>query len=74
MLTGDTAVSHGDAMISGCRVQERGVVQREVGYCPQVDALMDFLTGRQHLVMYAQLRGIPRHKVGVVSHGNVIVM
>ena len=63
MLTGDTGSSLGDALIASCSVQERGVVQRSVGYCPQVDALTDQLTGRQHLTLYSHLRGIPRGKV-----------
>lgn len=65
MLTGDTGSSLGDALIDSRSVQERGVVQRSVGYCPQVDALTDQLSGRQHLTLYAHLRGIPRSKVSV---------
>lgn len=30
-----------------------------IGYCPQVRGLNDFMTGRQHLLLYAALRGIP---------------
>jgi ABC-type multidrug transport system ATPase subunit len=68
MLTGDTSPTLGDALIRGRSVQERGVVQTAVGYCPQVDALIDQLTGRQHITLYARLRGVPRAKVpGVVE-------
>ena len=63
MLTGDTNSSLGDALIHGRSVRERGVVQQSVGYCPQVDALTDPLSGRQHLTLYSRLRGIPRAKV-----------
>ncbi len=34
-----------------------------IGYCPQVDALIDQLTGRQHLVFYSRLRGLPPSQV-----------
>ena len=65
MLTGDTGSSCGDALIHGRSVKNRDVIQRAVGYCPQVDALTDQLSGRQHLTLYAQLRGIPRSEVRV---------
>ena len=71
MLTGDTSPTLGHALIHGKSVQERGVVQRAVGYCPQVDALVDQLSGRQHLTLYARLRGIPRSKV---SRGVVVLV
>jgi len=34
-------------------------VQKEIGYCPQFDALYDELTAREHIQLYARLRGIP---------------
>lgn len=30
-----------------------------MGYCPQFDALLDQMTGRETLTMYARLRGLP---------------
>ena len=34
-------------------------VRQRIGYCPQFDALIDQLTGRELLSMYARLRGVP---------------
>jgi len=34
-------------------------VQGCLGYCPQFDALLDLMTGRETLYMFARLRGIP---------------
>ena len=34
-------------------------VQQRIGYCPQFDALIDRLTGTEHLALFARLRGIP---------------
>lgn len=34
-----------------------------MGYCPQFDALLDHMTGREMLVMYARLRGIPERLI-----------
>lgn len=37
-------------------------IQYSVGYCPQFDALIEQLTGRETLEMYANLRGLDKHK------------
>ncbi|XP_064150853.1 ATP-binding cassette sub-family A member 17-like [Loxodonta africana] len=34
-------------------------VWQYIGYCPQLDALLDHMTAQETLVMYARLRGIP---------------
>ena len=34
-------------------------VRQRIGYCPQFDALIDQVTGRELLTMYARLRGVP---------------
>ena len=33
-------------------------VHQTIGYCPQFDALYDELTAREHLHLYARLRGV----------------
>jgi len=33
-------------------------VRRLLGYCPQFDALIDTLTGREHLVLFARIKGV----------------
>jgi len=42
---------------------DMGSVRQTIGYCPQVDALIEPLTGRQHLVLYCRLRGIPKKEL-----------
>lgn len=43
-------------------------VQQNLGYCPQFDALIDQMTGREALTMYARLRGIKENQIkGVVN-------
>lgn len=37
-----------------------------IGYCPQVDALDDLLTGEEHLYFYGQIRGISKRELGAV--------
>ena len=72
MLTGDTRITHGGATVAsedikvsmgcmGCgRGGSRGI---PLGYCPQVDALIEPLTGREHLTLFARLRGLPLKQV-----------
>ncbi|MEQ2174294.1 hypothetical protein GOODEAATRI_006354, partial [Goodea atripinnis] len=38
-----------------------------IGYCPQVDALDDLLTGEEHLYFYARIRGISKREIAGVS-------
>ena len=47
---------------SSCSTQLRHVQQR-IGYCPQFDAIIERLTGRELLTMFARLRGIPESKI-----------
>jgi ATP-binding cassette subfamily A (ABC1) protein 2 len=59
MLTGDTPITKGDAIIHGCSVRsELYSAFHYIGYCPQFDALYDELTAREHLNLYATLRGV----------------
>nr|KAF6488605.1 ATP binding cassette subfamily A member 3 [Molossus molossus] len=64
MLTGEETITSGDAFVGGYSISSdiRKVRQR-IGYCPQFDALLDHMTGRETLVMYARLRGIPERHI-----------
>uniref|UniRef100_A0A673N6E8 ATP-binding cassette sub-family A member 3-like n=1 Tax=Sinocyclocheilus rhinocerous TaxID=307959 RepID=A0A673N6E8_9TELE len=64
MLTGDESITSGDAFIDGYSIlRDVKKVQQRIGYCPQFDALLDHMTGRETLSMYARLRGIPEKYV-----------
>ncbi|XP_033029913.1 phospholipid-transporting ATPase ABCA1 [Lacerta agilis] len=64
MLTGDTDVTGGDAFLKGnsilSNIQD---VHQNMGYCPQFDAINELLTGREHLELFALLRGVPEKEV-----------
>ena len=64
MLTGDCTFSAGDALVEGysCKTQIE-LVHKRVGYCPQFDALLEDLTGRETLEIFCLLRGIPRSQI-----------
>ncbi|KAJ8416455.1 hypothetical protein AAFF_G00357430 [Aldrovandia affinis] len=72
MLTGDIAVSSGEAFLNGysIRTQMRDVHQN-MGYCPQFDAIDDLLTGREHLELYARLLGVPEKEVKTVAEWGI---
>uniref|UniRef100_A0A8C5HQW8 ATP-binding cassette, sub-family A (ABC1), member 12 n=1 Tax=Gouania willdenowi TaxID=441366 RepID=A0A8C5HQW8_GOUWI len=74
MLTGDVSPTDGTAQIRDrdgrlvdimeCR--NKGI---NIGYCPQVDALDNLLTGEEHLYFYARIRGISKRQIdGVMNY------
>lgn len=64
MLTGDIKISHGEAWVQGISLKRNmKEVHKNIGYCPQFDALIDDLTGRETLNLFALSRGIPRFKL-----------
>ena len=57
-LTGERAITYGDAYINGISISNQTKVRRFVGYCPQFDALFPLLTGREHLSFYGRVKGL----------------
>ncbi|TMW58106.1 hypothetical protein Poli38472_011694 [Pythium oligandrum] len=59
MLTGDVVPSSGTATLSGSDILTQQIeVRRQIGYCPQDNALFDLLTVREHLELFARIKGI----------------
>lgn len=60
MMTAEFPPSSGDATLGGFSVKnEPEKTRRRVGYCPQFDAHFTNLTGREHVELYASIKGIP---------------
>lgn len=60
MLTGDHICTSGEAHINGYDVStEMHLARYNIGYCPQFDTLLENLTTREHLNLYAAIKGIP---------------
>uniref|UniRef100_A0AAY4CPM1 ABC transporter domain-containing protein n=1 Tax=Denticeps clupeoides TaxID=299321 RepID=A0AAY4CPM1_9TELE len=72
MLTGDTDVSSGDASVAGYSILSNILdVHQSMGYCPQFDAIDELLTGREHLDLYARLRGVPESEISRVAEWGI---
>uniref|UniRef100_A0A8C4NXX6 P-type phospholipid transporter n=1 Tax=Dicentrarchus labrax TaxID=13489 RepID=A0A8C4NXX6_DICLA len=68
MLTGDIDVTSGQASVAGHSVLTNILdVHQNMGYCPQFDAIDELLTGREHLHLYARLRGVPEAEISRVA-------
>ncbi|OAE27724.1 hypothetical protein AXG93_4193s1240 [Marchantia polymorpha subsp. ruderalis] len=64
ILSGDIKPTSGNAFIKGHSVvTNMPTVQKYIGYCPQFDPLLDLMTAREHLDMYARLKGVPDIRV-----------
>lgn len=67
MLTGDCYISKGNSFIERADVRSSlSSYQKYIGYCPQFDALVDTLTGREMLRLFCGLRGVPKHEVNTM--------
>nr|XP_013816584.1 PREDICTED: retinal-specific ATP-binding cassette transporter [Apteryx mantelli mantelli] len=72
MLTGDTDVTSGDAVVAGNSILTHiSNVHQNMGYCPQFDAIDDLLTGREHLYLHACLRGVPAEEIKRVAEWGI---
>ncbi|TPX32073.1 hypothetical protein SmJEL517_g04789 [Synchytrium microbalum] len=61
ILCGLTKATAGDAMIFGLSVKNQmHLIRKIMGVCPQHDILFDDLTAREHIELYAGLKGVPR--------------
>ena len=62
MLSGDYVQTSGRAYINGYEIpQKLSEAQRNIGYCPQFDSILELLTAKEHLHLYASIKGIPEH-------------
>ena len=60
MLTAEFPPTSGDAILAGYSVtREPEKTRRRVGYCPQFDAHFANMTGREHVELYASIKGVP---------------
>ncbi|XP_059176010.1 phospholipid-transporting ATPase ABCA3-like [Physella acuta] len=64
MLTGDTSISSGEAFLDTYSLKtQKELARKRLGYCPQFDALIGQLTGKEILTLFACLRGIKEQDI-----------
>ncbi len=64
ILSGDIIPTVGTAKLSGLDILSQQIeVRRKLGYCPQFEALFELLTTREHLELYARIKGVPKPMV-----------
>ena len=44
-------------------LEDMSYVRSILGYCPQFDALIPLLTGREHLILFSRIRGVPEKEI-----------
>ncbi|KAJ3175811.1 hypothetical protein HK101_010578 [Irineochytrium annulatum] len=63
MVCGQHFPTAGEITVAGhSLLRDLTAVQRSIGVCPQFDSLWPTLTPREHLHLYAAIRGIPSHQ------------
>jgi len=73
MLTGEILPTKGEIYINGYEVpNQMSEARKYIGYCPQFDALLENLTAKEHLELYAAVKGIPLEKRGLLIEKQLI--
>jgi ATP-binding cassette, subfamily A (ABC1), member 3 len=72
MLSGEFPPTSGGAFVAGFSItREQGRLRQCIGYCPQFSALIDALTVREHLELFARIKGIPEPQVAARVAGKM---
>ncbi|XP_067683949.1 phospholipid-transporting ATPase ABCA3-like [Haliotis asinina] len=75
MITGDVMLTRGNVFLKSFDIKNHTQkVQENMGYCPQFDALIDQMTGRETLTMYARLKGVPENCIRGVCDNLLDIM
>ncbi|XP_063703387.1 phospholipid-transporting ATPase ABCA1-like [Culicoides brevitarsis] len=68
MLCGDEKISYGEAYVQGASLKTNmKEVYKRIGYCPQFDATIDELTGRETLRIFSLFRGVPKNRIDEIT-------
>jgi ATP-binding cassette subfamily A (ABC1) protein 3 len=60
MMTGMIAPTDGDALVYGASIRDdMAAVRKILGVCPQHNILFDLLTVKEHLELFAAIKGVP---------------
>ncbi|OWZ19521.1 ABC transporter [Phytophthora megakarya] len=71
MLTGDVLPTNGTATLGGFDILTKQIeVRRQIGYCPQFDALFERMSVREHLELFAAIKGVTRADMDHITPRN----
>ncbi|XP_078202972.1 phospholipid-transporting ATPase ABCA3-like [Callithrix jacchus] len=66
ILTGEESPTSGDVFIDGFSITKDILqVRSRIGYCPQFDALLEYMTAQEIMVMYARIWGVSEPQIGL---------
>lgn len=72
ILTAEFPPTSGDATLAGYSVTTQPEqTRRKIGYCPQFDAHFTNMTGREHVELYAAIKGIPRDVIAMAANNKL---
>ena len=59
MLSGEFIPTTGEVYLAGTNLlREAQICRRKIGFCPQFDSILDLLSAREHMKLYARIKGI----------------
>ncbi len=72
ILTGDQLPTSGTATLLGYDIlQQSSNLRRMFGYCPQFSSLLEHLTVREHLELYARIKCVPERLVAQLAQEKI---
>ncbi|GAM22430.1 hypothetical protein SAMD00019534_056050 [Acytostelium subglobosum LB1] len=75
MLSGDISPTAGSATINGFDlISQRSNALHSIGSCPQFDALIPLLSGREQLYLYCRIKGIPEDLIPTTVEAFITMM
>ena len=75
MLSGEFRPSSGSAFLAGLNLlTDVHKCRRKIGFCPQFDALFELLTAKEHLQLYARIKGICEEDIPRVVDSKIAEM
>ena len=64
MITGDEVITRGDVSLNRTSIKRNiNSYQKQIGYCPQFDPLIERMTCLETLTLFSRLRGIKVHLI-----------
>ena len=64
ILTSEHSPTSGKVYVNGKEISENfNTIRNLIGYCPQFDAIFDYMTVIENLQFYAKIKGIPKELI-----------